>query len=131
MKDTNKKIEKIQTECFPRIGNEGFVYNTTIFIEKADGTAIEYTTQEPMHLNQNFENVSTIEDFYAVLGKMSIAEKQEDYYRLTLGIENINDIVSVTVKVYEVPCNDYDDTQIIESFLTGTVGYDFVNKKAL
>ena len=126
-----KKIYNISTSGDTMVTEDGFAYSTTICLEKKD-YIIFWELDEPFDLNKaDFENIVTAEDLYTAIENMCALTKYPDgFFEDTLRIDDMSEIVSLTVKV-DMDVYDFPDgcEKIDKFFDTGIVGYDFVNKK--
>lgn len=131
--ETNERKEyMVTTEGDTMVTEEGLYYSSWIRVAKTDNTAIIWKIDEPLDLNAvNFENVKTLDDFYSAINNIvALGNYQNDFLNGVFEIESVDEIewVEVSVDLEEYPAPD-DNEIITETFETGIVCYDFINKK--
>lgn len=133
MKSTEKKIYHVSTSGDSFVTEDGYSYSTTICLEKSD-RIISWSFDDPFDLNKaDFENIATPDDLYRAINNMCVLfEYPDGYFEETLKIDDMNDVVSITVKVDIDICDFPDGKDVIyECFDTGCAGYNFINKKLI
>jgi hypothetical protein len=99
------------------VTEDGFAYSTTICLEKKD-YIISWDLDEPFDLSKaDFENIVTAEDLYKAIEDMCALTKYPDgFFEDTLRIDDMNEVVSLTVKVDMDYYADPEDQEIITDF---------------